>query len=210
VLSFLSFVRPLALARLHTAHATTVLLALLSSAAYRNVLPLLTYERAPLDGAEGAALWAKITLLALAAVALPLAEPRVPSDPLEVHRVFVFFDHHSLLAQDANAEATASPLSTLLFAFLDPLVRAAATHVQLDADADLPPLHAADRTAILAATVKRTVYDSMDVHVPVTLLRGLMSMFRWSIAAQAGVQVLEVCSRPVPRSMGHANACMSA
>jgi hypothetical protein len=111
---------------------------------------------------------------------------------------FFFVDPHSHLAQDASAEATASPLSTLLFAFLDPLVRAAATHVQLDADADLPPLRAADRTTVLAATMKRTAYDSMDVHVPVTLLRGLMSMFRWSIAAQAGVLVLEVCSRPVP------------
>jgi hypothetical protein len=202
VLSFLSFVRPLALARLHAAHATTVLLALLASAAYRNVLPLLTYKRTPLDGAEGAALWAKITLLALAAVALPLAEPRVPADPLEVHRVFGLCRPSLTCRAGRERGGHGVPLSTLLFTFLDPLVRAAATHAQLDADADLPPLRAADRTAALAAAIKRTVYDSMDVHVPVTLLRGLLSMFRWSIAAQAGVLVLEVRSRPVPQCYG--------
>jgi hypothetical protein len=186
------------LARFHGAHATTVLLALLASAAYRNVLPLLTYKRTPLDGAEGGALWAKVTLLVLAAIALSLAEPSVPPDPLEVHRVFGLCRHHSHVAQDASAEATASPLSTLLFTFLDPLVRAAATHAQFDADADLPPLRADDRTAALAAAIKQTLYNSMDAHVPVTLLHGLLSMFRWSIAAQAGVLVLEVRSCSVP------------
>jgi len=50
---------------------------------YRDLWPLATYTQKPADEAEGGVLWAKISILAVTAVFIPLFVPRryVPVDP---------------------------------------------------------------------------------------------------------------------------------
>lgn len=49
----------------------------------RDVLPLATYTGVPLDNTEGWLLWAKLSLLVVTVIGLPLFIPRkyVPLDP---------------------------------------------------------------------------------------------------------------------------------
>jgi hypothetical protein len=62
---------------------------------YRDVYPLATFTRFPMDTEEGGLLWVKIALLFTVAVILPLISPRayIPVDPLViiniVHLAFV-------------------------------------------------------------------------------------------------------------------------
>lgn len=64
-------------------HLIVVLLATFLVLAYRNIWPLLTFTLQPADLRQGALLWAHLSLLAFAAVVIPLAVPRpyVPLDP---------------------------------------------------------------------------------------------------------------------------------
>ena len=64
-------------------HLSSLLLGTLSVYAYRNIWPLLTFTLSPVDAREGALLWARIGLLGLAAVVIPLLVPRqyIPIDP---------------------------------------------------------------------------------------------------------------------------------
>jgi len=64
-------------------HLSSLLLVTFSVYAYRDVWPLLTFTLGPADGWEGALLWAKIGLLAVAGIVIPLITPRqyVPLDP---------------------------------------------------------------------------------------------------------------------------------
>ncbi|KAE9393131.1 hypothetical protein BT96DRAFT_1023199 [Gymnopus androsaceus JB14] len=64
-------------------HLNTVLCATLAVYAYRDIYPLGTFALTPQDKDEGSLLWAKISLLALAGVIIPLTVPRkyIPVDP---------------------------------------------------------------------------------------------------------------------------------
>ena len=66
-------------------HLAFVLAALWLVYAYRNIWPLLTFTLEPQDRAEGSICWAKMTLLTVAGVLIPLFMPSqyVPLD-LEV------------------------------------------------------------------------------------------------------------------------------
>ena len=63
--------------------------------AYRDVWPLMTYDLKPLDAAEGPILWAKIGILSLAAIVIPLTRSRkyVPYDTAVCHIPQVTFQH---------------------------------------------------------------------------------------------------------------------
>ena len=71
--------------------------------AYRDIWPLLTYALYPVDSAEGALLWIKLTLITLAAIFIPLAEPypyipvdpkvRLAAPPLWVHPLMALLAH---------------------------------------------------------------------------------------------------------------------
>lgn len=63
-------------------HLNTVLCATLAVYAYRDIYPLGTYALTPQDKDEGPLLWAKISLLTLAGVIIPLSVPReyIPVD----------------------------------------------------------------------------------------------------------------------------------
>src|SRR6266702_1378093 len=64
-------------------HLSSLLLGTFSVYAYRNIWPLLTFTLLPADAWEGALLWVRIGLLAIAAVVIPLLFPRqyIPIDP---------------------------------------------------------------------------------------------------------------------------------
>lgn len=58
------------------AHASLLLAVTWCVYMYRNVWPLATFTESPVDLAEGKVLWAKVALLFLGGVALPLLTPR--------------------------------------------------------------------------------------------------------------------------------------
>jgi hypothetical protein len=64
-------------------HLSSILLITFSVYTYRDIWPLLTFTLSPADGRESSLLWAKVSLLAVAGVVIPLAIPRryVPLDP---------------------------------------------------------------------------------------------------------------------------------
>ncbi|KAJ6563153.1 multidrug resistance-associated ABC transporter [Mycena vulgaris] len=98
---------------------------------YRDIYPLATFTKHPMDTEEGGLLWVKIALLFVVAVILPLIAPRayIPVDPLNPIR--------------PNAEQTASILSSYLFSFLDGLVYSANKKSKRDQEfsyEDLPTL----------------------------------------------------------------------
>ncbi|KAJ7675294.1 hypothetical protein B0H17DRAFT_1207802 [Mycena rosella] len=132
---------------------------------YRDVFPLATYTWPVQDAAEGRLLPAKLVALALAAVAIPLVTPRtyVPVDPANPMPA-------------PNAEQTASPLSLILFSFLDPVVLLAARLPHLPYDL-LPPL--ADSDA--AANLKMRGFPNIDMFSGAGsrhIFFGLMKTFR--------------------------------
>ncbi|KAJ7742653.1 hypothetical protein DFH07DRAFT_835946 [Mycena maculata] len=95
---------------------------------YRDIFPFATYTWPTQDAVEGPILHAKLITLALAALIIPLVTPApyIPVDPLNPMPV-------------PNPEQTASPLSLLLFSFLDPVIVLAYKLPHLPYDL-LPPL----------------------------------------------------------------------
>jgi hypothetical protein len=115
-------------------HLSSILLITLSVYAYRDIWPLLTFTLSPADGRDGSLLWAKVSLLAIAGVVIPLVTPRryVPLDPKDPQTAI-------------NPEQTASYLSMMLYTFLDPIVFKAYRVPHLSHDM-LPPLTDYDYT----------------------------------------------------------------
>ncbi|KAJ7505415.1 hypothetical protein B0H11DRAFT_1978587 [Mycena galericulata] len=64
-------------------HLNAVLLVSFITYVYRDLWPLATFTLAPQDLAQGWLLWAKVLVLAVAAIFLPLSSPRpyIPVDP---------------------------------------------------------------------------------------------------------------------------------
>ncbi|KAJ7436833.1 P-loop containing nucleoside triphosphate hydrolase protein [Mycena latifolia] len=113
---------------------------------HRDIFPLATYTWPVQDAAEGAILYVKLVALTLAAVIIPLVTPRtyIPVDPKKP-------------MSEPNPEQTASPLSLLLFGFLDPLVLLAYKLPHLPYEL-LPPLADTDD----AQNLKTRAFPSMD------------------------------------------------
>ncbi|KAJ7105184.1 hypothetical protein C8R44DRAFT_858596 [Mycena epipterygia] len=120
-------------------HLNTLLLVTFCVYGYRDLFPLITYDRAPLDLSENHILWAKVIALFIAAVIVPLFIPRqyIPVDPKSPMAV-------------PNPEQTASLISTMFYFFLDPLVILAHRVPHLVYD-QLPPLSDYDSAANLKA-----------------------------------------------------------
>ena len=71
------------LSSLASGHLTFLLLIIWGLYVYRDVWPLATFTLTPEDSGEGWILWARVTLLTLSGVLVPLCIPRayVPIDP---------------------------------------------------------------------------------------------------------------------------------
>ncbi|KAF9013099.1 P-loop containing nucleoside triphosphate hydrolase protein [Cyathus striatus] len=114
--------------------------------AYRDLLPLVTYDHFPLDATDGSYLWIKISLLGFLTVIIPLLTPRkyVPVDP------------HKPMSTP-NPEQTASWISLLTYSYANPVIKAAAETSHLS-PAQLPPL--ADTDA--SKTITEHAYPIVD------------------------------------------------
>jgi hypothetical protein len=86
-------IHPSLSASTYSKHGTFVLLLALLPYLLRDIWPLLTYSRHPMDLAEGQALWWKITFLSTAAVVVPVLEPKskVPNTLSQDSVVFVTY-----------------------------------------------------------------------------------------------------------------------
>ncbi|KDR83115.1 hypothetical protein GALMADRAFT_238938 [Galerina marginata CBS 339.88] len=147
---------------------TIILLSVLGIYAYRDIWPLGTYNLEPMDGAEGNILWAKIAILIITAVVIPLFTPHtyVPLDPKNPMPV-------------ANPEQTASWISALTFSYNDSLILLAnkVAHLRYD---QLPPLADYDYVQYL----KNTAFPSIDPFSGAKnrhVFFGLLSYFRWEV-----------------------------
>ena len=69
--------------RIVVRHLNTALLAALGVYTYRDLYPLATFNKTPLDAADGWSVWCKITLLFISAILIPIFIPRryIPYDP---------------------------------------------------------------------------------------------------------------------------------
>ncbi|KIJ62235.1 hypothetical protein HYDPIDRAFT_176581 [Hydnomerulius pinastri MD-312] len=114
--------------RLASQHLAAVLLVLFSAFACRDLYPLLTFNEKPEDLLEGRLLWAKVVILTIISVALPLVVPSqyIPVDPAN-------------RSEFPHPEQTASWLSSCLYLWLDPIVFMAQRMDHLSHD-KLPPL----------------------------------------------------------------------
>lgn len=73
-----------------TRHLTVILLTVWAVFAYRNLWPFATVSLSPMDAAEGPLLWAKLAVLTVAAVIVPLFIPR-PYSPVDPKVTFLDF-----------------------------------------------------------------------------------------------------------------------
>ncbi|KAI0782161.1 multidrug resistance-associated ABC transporter [Abortiporus biennis] len=128
LLAFVSIVTTPEWATVATGHLVPVLLVPWGVFLYRDVWPLATYTLIPADADEGWFIWAKVSLLTVAAVVVPLASPRryIPVDPSEP-------------MSEPNEEQTASWLSRSLFSYCDRTILKAYRQPHLTVD-DLPVL----------------------------------------------------------------------
>ncbi|KAJ7750388.1 hypothetical protein DFH07DRAFT_1062096 [Mycena maculata] len=128
-------------------HLQSVLLVACGVYFYRDIYPLATVANTPRDLSEGWLLWARVALLGMIAIVLPLVEPRqyTPVDPLNPMPV-------------PNAEQTASILSLVLYFFLDHVIFLAYRLPSLSHDM-LPPLSDYD----YAQYLKTRSFRYMDV-----------------------------------------------
>ncbi|RDX45542.1 P-loop containing nucleoside triphosphate hydrolase protein [Lentinus brumalis] len=88
------------------AHISWILFLVWTAYLYRDVWPLATVDRVPVDTAEGPFLWAKLALLTVAGVVIPVTVPRkYTPEPLE-----------------PNPEQTESLISLLSYNFIAPVI----------------------------------------------------------------------------------------
>ncbi|KAG1747913.1 uncharacterized protein EDB91DRAFT_1245381 [Suillus paluster] len=103
-------------------------LAVFAVFAYRDLWPLLTFNKQPKDIKEGGLLWAKVVVLFLSSIVFPLVSPRqyIPVDPANP-------------TENPHPEQTSSWLSMPLYTWLDPIVFKAYRVPHLSHE-ELPPL----------------------------------------------------------------------
>lgn len=121
-------------------HHIAILLSESAVYSVRNIWPLLTYTKQPMDlEIEGPILWLKIVLLALTSVVVPVLIPGVytPADPKHP-------------AAEVNQEQTASFFSFFTYSYISPVIAAAQKKSHLAAS-ELPPLADYDQASFLLA-----------------------------------------------------------
>ncbi|KAH9945600.1 hypothetical protein B0H21DRAFT_822934 [Amylocystis lapponica] len=180
LLALLSVVAPPALGRLATRYLVLVLALTWGVYVYRDVWPLATYFLTPVDAPEGPLLWAKFSVLTLAAVVVPLFIPRqyVPVDPKD--------------PMPASPEQVASIVSSYLFSWLDSTIMAAnrTDHLTLD---ELPVIADYDTTKHL---VERSFphLDPFQLKKPRYLFWGLMRVFGFDYLDMACMLIIRAIS----------------
>ncbi|KAJ7175766.1 multidrug resistance-associated ABC transporter [Mycena filopes] len=158
-----------------------VLLVSLCSYVYRDILPFATFTLAPKDLAQGWLLWAKISILAIAGVVIPLTSPRqyIPVDPENP-------------MDQPNPEQTSSIFSSFTFGYLNPLIFLAYKQGGLSSD-QLPVL--ADSNS--AEHLIRKSFPVLDPHIKGAnkhLLSGFLRVYRRDYILMLALALLKVLS----------------
>ncbi|KAK7041927.1 hypothetical protein VNI00_008909 [Paramarasmius palmivorus] len=156
-------------------HRNIVLLVTLVVYSYRDVYPLLTYTKEPMDKADGPLLWAKIGVLVLVAVVIPLFTPR--QDYLSVQ-------------EEANPEQVASLASLFTYTFLDQVIFSTYKSPKFT-DKSLPSL--ADYDA--ARYLKSQSFGNLDRFSGAKkshIFWGMMKTFRWDYASLLMVSLVDM------------------
>ncbi|KAI0774725.1 multidrug resistance-associated ABC transporter [Trametes elegans] len=172
LLAFITVVSRPSLSNIASQHTVFVLLVAWIVYFYRDVWPLATFTLSPIDADEGAFLWAKLALLTLAAVVVPLFSPRpyVPFDPKEP-------------ASEVNPEQTASIVSMSIYTFLDGIIFKAYRMPHLPWQ-ELPPLADYD----FAKNLRKRAFPYLDpfkVSKKQHIFFGIMRVFRYVAATFA-------------------------
>ncbi|KAF8192829.1 P-loop containing nucleoside triphosphate hydrolase protein [Mycena galopus ATCC 62051] len=158
-------------------HLNLVLLSTLGVYVYRDIFPLGTFSGVPKDSAERFILWIRIGLLAFTGVLVPLLSPRkyTPVDPLNPMEV-------------PNPEQTASVLSLVFYAFLNPTIVLAHRLRRLPYDL-LPPLADYDSAQYLRSRNFKHIERRRH------LFFGLVRVFRTEILILAATSAVIVLGR---------------
>ncbi|KDQ10123.1 hypothetical protein BOTBODRAFT_36553 [Botryobasidium botryosum FD-172 SS1] len=145
-------------------HLNTLLLAVFLIYAYRDILPLATFETVPIDTAAGWLTWVRVSVSALVGAVIPLVTPRqfVPLDPQ--------------CNKAPNPEQTASLLSFMFFTFLDHVMFKAYREGDLPYEV-LPPLADYDEAEYLVTQHLSTLDPVCGKRQH--LFWGLMKIFCW-------------------------------
>ncbi|KAJ7101009.1 hypothetical protein C8R43DRAFT_1141277 [Mycena crocata] len=161
-------------------HLNTLLVVTLLTYVYRDLFPLITYHRVPLDLSEGWILWVKMAALLVGAAVVPLFVPRqyIPVDPKNPMVV-------------PNPEQTASIIATMFYFFLDPIVFLAYRVPHLPHD-QLPPLADYDTTANLKA--RNFKHLEVSVSNKRHLFFGLIWVFRTEYLSMAATIIVMAVS----------------
>ena len=166
--------------RLVSNHLTLLLLALFGVYLYRDIWPMATFNKNPVDSAEGWLLWAKLFILSVTSVVLPLFQPRqfTPVNPQDNAK--------------PSPEQTTPLISLVLWMFLDSTVWLAykVPHLKFE---QLPPL--ADYDA--GKNLVNKSFPKLDPFSGSTkgrhLFWGLLSVYRYEYMALALMLVIHVC-----------------
>ncbi|KAH7873203.1 P-loop containing nucleoside triphosphate hydrolase protein, partial [Lentinula edodes] len=159
-------------------HLNVLLLALFGIYTYRDLWTLLTFNRKPLDEAEGNVLWLKIASLAVAAIVIPVTTPRRAYPPT--------IDD---LTSEVNPEETASIISLLTHSYMDSFIfRLYRKSTPLTQD-ELPPLAKNDRSDVLMPDIL-TILDPTSKK-PQYLFWGLLRAYK-RVYKLIGLQLLQI------------------
>ncbi|KAJ3509917.1 hypothetical protein NMY22_g16136 [Coprinellus aureogranulatus] len=144
----------------------SILFAELGVYAYRDLWPLATYDNEPLDITEGGLMWARLGLLVVTAVIIPLLIPNIyiPVDPKRAEPI-------------PHPEQTASLLSFHTYSYLNPVVNAANKVAHFPAS-DLPPMADYDRAQDLLAHASRYL-DGVKVRTGGHIFFRILHCFGW-------------------------------
>ena len=128
-LGLLSLVGSPSLSNCAHGHLSCILFVIWTVYVYRDIWPLATLDLSPADEGEGAFLWAKLSLLTISGIVIPLFVPRryTPANPkVGMHTLEIEWNiANSCCPQEAlepNPEQTASIASLVSYSYLAPVV----------------------------------------------------------------------------------------
>ncbi|KAF7967145.1 hypothetical protein HWV62_35674 [Athelia sp. TMB] len=147
-------------------HLTFLLVVTFGIYAYRDIYPLGTFDKSPVDLSDGDLLWPMICILGVTGVVIPLFTPRAytPFDP-------------EFPSPKPSSEQTASPLGLALWTFLDPIILLAnrVSHLAFD---QLPPLADSDEARNLAKKAF-PILDPFATKKKRHIFWGFLSVYRY-------------------------------
>ncbi|KAJ7449167.1 hypothetical protein FB451DRAFT_1375079 [Mycena latifolia] len=163
-------------------HVNCVLFAAFCVYAYRDIVPFATFTRVPEDLADGPQLWAKIALLFITGVVIPLFTPSqyVPVDPLNPMVV-------------PNPEQTASIFSFTFYFFLNRIIFLAYRESQLKEE-ELYPLCDTDTSSHLKSRSFKYLDSFSGSKSRRHIFFGLIRIFYKEFSMLAGLLLFRVVS----------------